>query len=354
MGVMLTSDCSWSTNIEIITKKARERANMLRRVFCNWHLDLQIKVTVYKTVVRPLLEYACEVWHTTSAQAEKIESTQLSVAKMILQCPLRAPTPAMLQELNLQPLETRRDIARLKWHNKIYNMSANRTPKRMLDCKWRRSGSGSAAHMWMDRTKKVWASIPDCNTSELLPLNAQLFLAAISEPILLKDQQKLRTDMQNGYNTTLSHFKHIPPPKSGFPKYLSGPFCNGTKYMARFRCGSHSLCEDTGRQANNFSRLNVAEKAVCQQCPFCKGGIVESAEHALIHCPAYTSLRSKLWSHICAKSTPTIYANFLLLPCFDKCTRLLMGDIEGFDIIEKVKHFFVQLVNERGRRLNSD
>ena len=63
LGVPISSDLTWSKHVENIVAKAGNRVYMLyqlKRAGIGQH-DL---VTIYVSVIRPVLEYACPVWHT--------------------------------------------------------------------------------------------------------------------------------------------------------------------------------------------------------------------------------------------------------------------------------------------------
>ena len=65
LGVTLSNDLTWNRHVDCIVKKAAKRVYIcylyqLKRAGIS-QLDL---VRVYTRVVRPVLEYACPVWHT--------------------------------------------------------------------------------------------------------------------------------------------------------------------------------------------------------------------------------------------------------------------------------------------------
>ena len=61
LGVTISSDLTWNKHVENIVAKAGKRVDMLyqlKRAGIGQH-DL---VTIYISVIRPVLEYACPVW----------------------------------------------------------------------------------------------------------------------------------------------------------------------------------------------------------------------------------------------------------------------------------------------------
>ena len=63
IGVTLSSELSWNSNVDGIVSKARKRVFMiyqLKRAGIG-QCDL---VRIYISVIRPVVEYACPAWHT--------------------------------------------------------------------------------------------------------------------------------------------------------------------------------------------------------------------------------------------------------------------------------------------------
>ena len=75
LGVHVASHLKWSQHVDAITSKAAARLHFLKqlkRSGAGWD-DL---LCFYSTVIRPVLEYACPVWHLslTAAQTKALES----------------------------------------------------------------------------------------------------------------------------------------------------------------------------------------------------------------------------------------------------------------------------------------
>ena len=63
LGVILSDDLTWNMHVDSIVKKAAKRVYMLYQLK-RAGISQSDLVTVYLSVVRPVLEYACPVWHT--------------------------------------------------------------------------------------------------------------------------------------------------------------------------------------------------------------------------------------------------------------------------------------------------
>ena len=63
IGVILSDDLTWNMHVDSIVKKAAKRVYMLYQLKRAGIRQTDL-VNVYISVVRPVLEYACPVWHT--------------------------------------------------------------------------------------------------------------------------------------------------------------------------------------------------------------------------------------------------------------------------------------------------
>ena len=106
LGVHINNKLTWDTNTDAITRKANQRVYfvvMLKRAGA----PPEAICKFYTSVIRPLLEYACPVWHTSLTQSDcnRLESVQRRVMKIIH--PDSSYSDA-LRMCRLQHLEARR------------------------------------------------------------------------------------------------------------------------------------------------------------------------------------------------------------------------------------------------------
>ena len=107
LGVTISHDLSWNKHVENSVKKAGKRLYMLYQLK-RAGISQSDLVTVYLSVVRHVLEYACPVRHTNLQQylSDNIESIQ----KRALRCIFRgASYNEILCNVGLQTLKDRRD-----------------------------------------------------------------------------------------------------------------------------------------------------------------------------------------------------------------------------------------------------
>ena len=85
LGVMIQNNFNWWEHVTKIVKKARKRLYMLR-LLKRANADTKALSTVYITVIRPVLEYACQVWHFNIPEylSDDIERVQKRALRIIL------------------------------------------------------------------------------------------------------------------------------------------------------------------------------------------------------------------------------------------------------------------------------
>ena len=111
LGLLLTSDLTWSQHIDNICSKTRKLTGLFYRRFHHCHPQLMIRL--YKSLVRPHLEYASQVWDPHLAKdTNSLENTQKFALK-VCQKSWSASYNELLEATNVQRLSTRRKRAKL-------------------------------------------------------------------------------------------------------------------------------------------------------------------------------------------------------------------------------------------------
>jgi hypothetical protein len=78
LGVTFVSDGNWTAHIENIARSALKQVNVLRKL--KLILSKQALSNIYLTFIRPVLEYACEVWDGCyERDIKKLEKIQLEL-----------------------------------------------------------------------------------------------------------------------------------------------------------------------------------------------------------------------------------------------------------------------------------
>ena len=112
-------------NIEVISKVTKNIFSV--KPVCLFSAPLKVKLQAYKSLVLPHVEYCSSVWDPhTKSNIKKIEAVQRRAARFILNDYGReSSVTAMLQALDLPPLEDRRKINRLTMMHKIVHQKVD-------------------------------------------------------------------------------------------------------------------------------------------------------------------------------------------------------------------------------------
>ncbi len=107
LGVIVSSDLSWSPHIRVIANKARQKASWVFSIFQT--RSPVIMLTLYKSMVRSLLEYCSALWHPSKiSDIQELESVQKAFTARI--CGMRdLHYWDRLQRLSLMSLQRRRE-----------------------------------------------------------------------------------------------------------------------------------------------------------------------------------------------------------------------------------------------------
>ena len=113
LGVIVSSDLTWSKHIEVIVAKANKTLGLIKRLLKDTS-DLKVRKSLYCALVRPILEYACNLWSPyTVKHRQLIENVQRRATKFILNYPQDLKYAERLIKIKILPLEFRRDISDL-------------------------------------------------------------------------------------------------------------------------------------------------------------------------------------------------------------------------------------------------
>ena len=82
LGLHITSNLRWSKHCDIIAAKATKCLNYLRHTL--WGTTPQVKSLAFRCVVRPIMEYRCQLWNPfTQKDVQVLETIQRHAARWV-------------------------------------------------------------------------------------------------------------------------------------------------------------------------------------------------------------------------------------------------------------------------------
>jgi len=106
LGILIRNDCDTSQHVHSIAKKAHGLLSQLKRAFS--YRDSEVLPRIYKTYVRPTLEYAVQVWNPMKiGDIQALEKVQRRALSLVTDQGYM-PYENKLQALGIPTLEARR------------------------------------------------------------------------------------------------------------------------------------------------------------------------------------------------------------------------------------------------------
>lgn len=106
LGVLLDQKLTWKNHIQEISNKTYAKINKLYPVINNKSsLSLECALSVFKSVIRPSLTYACQIWNNiANTHLKKLQIIQNKYLRKAVQAPWFIPNKQIHRELNIPPI----------------------------------------------------------------------------------------------------------------------------------------------------------------------------------------------------------------------------------------------------------
>ena len=109
LGLTLQSSMSWRNHIVQVYEKASKRLNMLK--FVTYKLDHSILTSLYKSLIRPLLEYGDVIWNNCyDCDSALVDSVQYEAARLVTGAIKGTSSARLYKELALESLTFRKKL----------------------------------------------------------------------------------------------------------------------------------------------------------------------------------------------------------------------------------------------------
>lgn len=168
LGLTVSSDLSWKSYIQNVSKKAAQRIGSLYRA--SRYLSPESVLYLYKATIRPLMEYCCHIWAgAPKTHLQLLDRVEKRIKNLIGQ-PLAN---------ELLPLSVRRDVASLSLFYRYYfgkcsSALSESVPKPKVFTRNTRRGNSltcyhvslernrtqGRSHSFFVRTAKLWNQLP--------------------------------------------------------------------------------------------------------------------------------------------------------------------------------------------------
>jgi hypothetical protein len=125
LGVILDKKLTWTEHATMVKSKAHQKFAALFPLFRTKTMNFETKLTLYKTIIRPIITYASPIWSNSihNAHIERIQLLQNRVLRMIFQAPRSTKITLLHEQSKLPQLQNVFEIQTINFLDKIGNSS---------------------------------------------------------------------------------------------------------------------------------------------------------------------------------------------------------------------------------------
>ena len=121
LGLIFDDTLTWNAHINYVADRCKSRLNLMRCISgTNWGADKKSLLHIYQALIRSILDYGCEAYHSASssilAKLDRVQSYALRICCGAMKC---SSIAALQVECGEKPLELRRESFQLKYAIKI-------------------------------------------------------------------------------------------------------------------------------------------------------------------------------------------------------------------------------------------
>ena len=375
LGVnLLCNVADWTVYVNRIIAKATRVSQDLAWI-CRRDAGLRPRsaVTLWKAIVRPILEYAAELWagEIPKTLADRAEAVQTSFAKVILGlvgCQ-SIPHDLLRAELGMERLESRWEKLRLGYWRRIHVANPDRTFSGLAKLRIKHFNWGRAHSGWMKGTNELltargmashWADPSLCTERCKGDWKDEVYEAV--EAAQQRDVHQRLAGMIGESASRYSRIKQWGRIEPEFARFsgeigrrgalVSEPYLDGReepigcKLKLMCRMGCLPTLHRVAREQSWPAHLAV--------CMMCNSGEIENMQHMINDCAAYATHRSKMLGGIrtaASRATGVDEAQGHWGPHID--IDLLLGKSTGSNRIDSIVDKSVQRFMKKAWRTRS-
>jgi hypothetical protein len=267
LGIYLSDNLGWKKHAEETANKANRCLGILRPL--KFILDCASLETLYKSFVRPILEYADIVWDAPDAHRhglDILERVQTEAARIVTGATARCSTENLYKEAGWEKLSLRR---RLHRSTMMFKIMTGLAPESLLQ---------KIPNRVEARTRYRLRNRGDIQVpfTRLVSYTQSFFPTAVR--------------LWNEFTNALTNSPSVAAFKYNYLKATPRPRTNPLVYRGERReAVSHSRMRIgcSGLNADLCRELHVLDSAACT----CPSGDDETADHYLLHCEKYRAER---------------------------------------------------------------
>lgn len=294
LGVEIQQNGRWTAVCKRLCEKAEKRVQvMVGMGMRQAGFSVKTGVSLWGSLVVPIMEYGSEVWSPGVAAGEKFEQVQKRAGKQMLGCSSKMADEVVRGELGWGTMEGRREVLKLRFFGRLVRMERCRVVRQVFVMRkgsWQEGEWGWFEEVhgllrkygleeWWEEEK--WRKFPKKKEWEKL----------VEEAVEKEEEEKWKEGM--AAKATLENYARVKK-RMGLEDYLAraNGYRPGTVLRTKLRGGTNALRVSQGRQSR--PKLERHERV----CLVCNSGQVEDEAHFVMDCAELAKARAAMWKRI--------------------------------------------------------
>lgn len=294
LGLVLNEYLDYDFTASVVAKSAGRALGLLIakfKAYGGMHYDCFTKL--YHSLVQPVIDYGAAIWGTKSYSC--INAVQHRACRFYMGVGKYTPNTAVIGDMGWTLPGQKQWICITRLWCRFNNMDNDRINKKVF--MWAASKSGNSVKNWIYKVKQFYTkhsmdyianSEEDLSyrsvKNQITPVLTEMYASEWQSNL-----NRVEAIRGQGHNKlrTYRKFKDIIKTEEYLKQVINFKHRSA---LAKFRCGVAPIRIETGR----YEQLDLAERL----CPLCDLNEIESEEHVLIRCSAYTTMRNDLFNVI--------------------------------------------------------
>ena len=138
LGLIFDSRLSWKPHIDNINTRCNKRLNVLKCIVgSDWGSDTASLLLLFRALIRPIIDYGCEVYDSAKATVKrKLDTIQLNALKICTGTTYFTSLASLQVECGEMPLEIRREMISSKHRTKLECLPLNHPIREPISTCW--------------------------------------------------------------------------------------------------------------------------------------------------------------------------------------------------------------------------
>ena len=275
-----------------VVAKSAGRALGLLIAKKNGCLPFECYTKLYDSLVQPVIDYGASIWGTKEYKC--IQAVQHRACRFFMGLGKYTPNVGIIGDMGWTLPIQRQWICVTRQWCRLINMDNARINKKVFE--WSIDKSCHRVKNWSYRVSDFFKklqmnhllNIANSFDTHMVLSDMSSVLSEYYESDWYNRLMRVNSSSGQGQNKLRTYRKFKLEIKS--EEYLKIYNKKHRSAIAKFRCGVAPIRLETGR----YEHLEVSERI----CPVCHLE-VESEEHVIVRCPAYSDIRSELFNYAC-------------------------------------------------------